>query len=372
MLVPGVVEAEPAGVLVAERGPVHRPVPPLGQVCRRLAGIGRVADDLLDGRRSGGPGGLPQLLEDTRGERPHLRVLAHRHRDELAVERDGQVGEPARIRVVVVAQRHDRGRHLRGGAAQAVLVVALRHPGRHPPGVPFAGRGPLILEGDHVEVRDGDTVQEHPADPLREQVSVDDTEPGAPGDTEEAELAVTEPGPDPVHVAGHVRGGEPAQERRIRVAAVGQGLGLRRETLPSRRLGDRAGRLRFLPRRRRAVPLGAVTDAPRVESDQVVPVVQVGGTALGQQLHRQEIAAAARAARIQRQAAQPVLPVGGLDPGERDGDRPALRPAVVQGNADRAALLPGQHLPEQFQPVGRDHRGEGLVGIGAARLPGDR
>ncbi len=204
---------------------------------------------------------------------------------------------------------------------------------------------------------------DHPVDgdrphPVREHVGVHLPEVGAVGEAEKGQLPVTDRAAQHVHVAGHLGGGDgrrqPASEAR---AAPGQFARRAHETslfATSDREAhpDQGSGHPVEPAHgREAAGGGAAVGAAWVHADQVEPVQHLGSHPFPG-ADRKLGAGAARAARVEEQAADPARRVAGRDAGDRDVDGLAVRLVVVERQPHRRTLDELAVAPVQLR--GRD------------------
>ena len=89
-----------------------------------------------------------------------------------------------------------------------------------------------------------------------------------------------------------------------------------------------------------AVDRRTPADTARVEPDQVVPVANVGGQAVGQ-VPREIDSAAARTARVDQNDSPALGGIGRAEPGDGNGDRLAARSPVIARHGQVGALQTG-------------------------------
>ena len=214
-------------------------------------------------------------------------------------------------------------------------------------------------------------VQDHAAQPVREQRGVHLAQVRPVGIAEVTDRGGAERGPDRVHVPGHVDG------RHVREQPAEALLAVRRvapgpadESL----LRGRGGRdvVRPFPGEERGVTRqggDAGTHPARVEADDVV----VGGylrAEPGRDERREAEAAAARAARVDQQVALLLAARGGgRHPRQGQGDLPAARMGVVQRHREMGALQAGPS-GRAGVPAQRRHTRPGGAGGSCRRARG--
>ncbi|TDD08259.1 IS66 family transposase [Nonomuraea diastatica] len=335
----------------------------------RLPAVLLGAEHLLDRWRRGRALGVDQFLEHLGGPWPLCTGPDRGLGDQRPIHGEPDVGESQRIGVVRLLHVLKRRHHVLRGRAEPVGVVARRDPRGHPLEVRVSGLGPGLHPGVPPVVGRGDAVQPHPVHLAGEEAAQHRAEPGAPGAGEEADLRLAQRGADPVDVTGHVRGRDLFEEFGIRLGALPVYLDRLGVGLPGVFLGDWVRRA-FAPLTFGARDFRTGADASRVDSDQVVALVQlrpIRDDPVGHQ-----IAGPAGAPGVERQAAPTVFLVSRLQPGQGDADLLARRVVIVQGNADRPALGTAEQLPVLLEFLLRHAQpAQVLVGVFRALLPLD-
>jgi hypothetical protein len=351
------------------------------------------------GRGRPGIGQLPQLLEDLGPLGPDGRVVEHAEgdadqlvvgdQDRLAGLRVGELdglaeqppGQPVEAPLGVAFGEGAVGA---AGVAQPEellqgLVGALgaAQPGRERQGAGLvaAAGGP----GHRVE----DAVHDQGPDLAREQVGVGRTQVGAVGVAGVGQRGVADRPPQQVHVAGHVGRRHVVQDRPAPLGAgPGHGpVGADPDPLLLPGHWEREGRQEVgqgVLERLIAPQRGAAHDAAGVEADQVEAGPDLVGEEEGAALEDHVDPGAARPAGVDEQRADPAAGVAGREPGQGQGDLPALGLVVVERDHGGGALEGLQALAfgRAAAPVqlghGRRAGAQGGRGGGGGRRDGEQ